>query len=105
MAIFANQHRWSFPYLHDANQSVAKAYVAACTPDFYLFDGSLSLTYCGQFDNSRPRNQEAITGSDLRSALTAQITGQSPLPDQRPSTGCNIKWKPGQEPEHFSRPG
>jgi len=105
MAIFANQHRWRFPYLHDADQSVAKAYVAACTPDFYLFDGSLSLTYCGQFDNSRPRNQEAITGSDLRSALTAQITGQSPLPDQRPSTGCNIKWKPGQEPEHFSRPG
>ena len=104
MAMFASESGWSFPYLHDADQSIAKAYVAACTPDFYLFDGALSLTYCGQFDNSRPRNSEPITGSDLRAALTAQITGQPPLDVQRPSTGCNIKWKPGQEPEHFNRP-
>ena len=104
MALFAAQHGWSFPYLHDADQSVAKAYVAACTPDFYLFDGALSLTYCGQFDRSRPRNSEPISGDDLRAALTAQTSGQPPLTEQRPSSGCNIKWKPGQEPDHFHRP-
>jgi peroxiredoxin len=105
MVTFAKQHSWTFPYLHDAEQSAAKAYSAACTPDFYLFDGALRLTYCGQFDNSRPRNQEPITGSDLRSALEALISGHPPLPDQRPSTGCNIKWKPGQEPAHFNQLG
>jgi peroxiredoxin len=98
MPAFAAAHGWTFPYLFDATQSVAKAYVAACTPDFYLFDGALRLTYCGQFDGSRPRNQEPVTGADLRAALAAQLSGQPPLSIQRPSTGCNIKWRPGLEP-------
>jgi peroxiredoxin len=97
MAPFAAAHGWTFPYLFDADQSVAKAYAAACTPDFYLFDGALSLTYAGQFDSSRPRNQEPITGKDLRAALAAQIAGLPPLDNQRPSTGCGIKWKPQTE--------
>lgn len=101
MAVFAQQSGWTFPYLFDADQSVAKAYVAACTPDFYLFDGSLQLTYCGQFDSSRPRNAEPITGADLRRAVEAIVAGEPPIMPQRPSTGCNIKWKPGQAPDHF----
>ena len=101
MATFAEAHRWSFPYLFDPDQSVAKAYVAACTPDFYLFDGAMRLFYCGQFDGSRPRNSVPVTGSDLRSALTSMLAGDEPPLQQFPSSGCNIKWKPGQEPEHF----
>lgn len=105
MALFAEAHRWSFPYLLDADQSVAKAYVAACTPDFYLFDGALKLFYCGQFDGSRPRNAVPVTGSDLRAALAAMLAGEVPPSPQLPSSGCNIKWLPGQEPAHFSQPG
>jgi peroxiredoxin len=101
MVTFTQQYGWTFPYLFDADQSVAKAYVAACTPDFYLFDGSLHLTYCGQFDSSRPRNGQSVSGTDLREAVAAQLAGLAPLTAQRPSTGCNIKWKPGQEPAHF----
>jgi peroxiredoxin len=101
MSEFVERHGWHFPYLVDASQEVAHAYVAACTPDFYLFDGALSLHYCGQFDASRPRNQEPVTGADLRAAVAAMLAGEAaPLP-QRPSTGCNIKWKPGNEPDHF----
>ncbi len=105
MTAFAARHGWTFPYLFDADQSVAKAYVAACTPDFYLFDGALRLAYCGQFDGSRPGNSTPITGADLRAAANALLAGEPPLSTQRPSTGCNIKWKPGQEPEHFTRRG
>jgi peroxiredoxin len=105
MVTFAQASGWTFPYLLDADQTVAKAYVAACTPDFYLFDGSLHLTYCGQFDSSRPRNAEPITGDDLRRAVRAQLDGEPPIAPQRPSTGCNIKWKPGQEPDHFAPKG
>ncbi len=101
MGPFAQKHGWGFPYLIDETQSVAKAYVAACTPDFYLFDGVLQLTYCGQFDDSRPGNGKPVTGADLRLALDTVLSGAPPLAEQRPSTGCNIKWKPGQEPEHF----
>ena len=103
MGPFAQKHGWDFSYLVDEAQAVAKAYFAACTPDFYLFDGGLKLTYCGQFDDSRPGNSKPVTGADLRQALDAVLSGAPPLAEQRPSTGCNIKWKPGQEPEHFMK--
>ncbi len=99
MLAFAAQYGWSLPYLVDTDQSTAHAYIAACTPDFYLFDGELRLTYCGQFDDARPRNSEAVNGKDLREAVFAMLTGEPPLANQRPSTGCNIKWKPGNEPK------
>ena len=98
MPAFAAEHGWTFPYLIDADQSIAKAYSAACTPDFYLFDGALGLAYCGQFDDSRPGNGKPVTGADLRAALAALVSGQPPLTRQIPSTGCSIKWKPGTEP-------
>ncbi|MCW0219375.1 MAG: thioredoxin family protein [Prosthecobacter sp.] len=103
MAAFSAQYDWQFPYLFDADQSVAHAYVAACTPDFYLFDGALNLTYCGQFDGSRPKNTTPVTGESLREAVRLMLAGESPLSTQRPSTGCNIKWKPGNEPDHFGK--
>ncbi len=90
-----------FPYLLDDTQEVAKIYQAACTPDFFLFDGKRRLVYRGQFDDSRPGNDVPVTGSDLRAAATAVLQGQ-PIPaEQKPSIGCNIKWKPGKEPEYF----
>jgi peroxiredoxin len=101
MVEFAGQYNWNFPYLVDASQEVAHAYFAACTPDFYLFDGALGLFYCGQFDASRPRNQVPVTGADLRAAVAGLLAGEDPPAAQRPSSGCNIKWKPGNEPEHF----
>jgi peroxiredoxin len=101
MLEFAAHHDWNFPYLIDASQEVAHAYAAACTPDFYLYDGALGLFYCGQFDASRPRNPVPVTGADLRAAVTALLAGEAAPQPQRPSTGCNIKWKPGNEPEHF----
>ena len=94
-------HHWTFPYLHDDSQSVAHAYFAACTPDFYLFDNALRLEYCGQFDDSRPKNSRPVTGADLGAAVAAMLAKQPPLPLQRPSTGCSIKWKPGNEPPWF----
>ena len=100
-----DEHRtagYSFPYLYDATQEVAKAYKAACTPDFYLFDGDLTLVYRGQFDSSRPSNGQPVTGADLRAAVAALVSGQSPLLTQRPSIGCNIKWVPGSEPDYFT---
>jgi len=84
---------YSFPYLFDETQDVARAYEAACTPDFYIFDGDLKLVYRGQFDDSRPNNQEPITGKDLREALDNILAGIPVSFDQRPSIGCNIKWK------------
>ncbi len=89
---------WNFPYLLDDTQAVARSYGAACTPDFFLFNGDLKLVYRGQFDGSRPRrgdfgNDDPVTGSDLRRALDAVVAGKDPDPDQRASIGCNIKWK------------
>jgi peroxiredoxin len=84
---------FNFPYLYDETQEVARAYRATCTPDFFLFDGALKLVYRGQFDSSRPGNEVPITGKDLRAALDAVIAGKPVIPDQRPSLGCNIKWK------------
>lgn len=84
---------YPFPYLYDETQAVAKAYQAACTPDFYLFDGDLKLVYRGQLDDSRPGNDVPVTGHDLRSALDAVLAGNVPDAAQKPSVGCNIKWK------------
>jgi peroxiredoxin len=84
---------YTFPYLHDESQEVAKAYQAACTPDFFLFDATLACVYRGQFDDSRPNSGRGATGRDLRHAMDALIEGQPVDPRQKPSTGCNIKWK------------
>lgn len=90
-----------FPYLYDETQGVAKAYRAACTPDIFLFDRERRLAYRGQLDDSRPGNGIPVTGKDLRAALDAVLKAQ-PLPaPQKPSIGCNIKWKPGNEPDYF----
>ncbi len=90
-----------FPYLYDETQAVAKAYRAACTPDLYLFDKSQKLAYRGQFDDSRPGNGIPVTGKDLRAALDAVLAGKPVTPEQKPSIGCNIKWKSGNEPDYF----
>jgi peroxiredoxin len=90
-----------FPYLFDETQAVARAYRAACTPDFFLFDRSRRLVYRGQFDDSRPGNDRPVTGADLRAAADAVLAGTAQPADQRPSIGCNIKWKPGAAPEWF----
>ena len=82
-----------FPYLYDESQAVAKAYHAACTPDFFLFDGDLKLVYRGEFDRSRPGNTVPVTGEELRAAIDAVLAGKKPSTEQRPSIGCNIKWK------------
>jgi peroxiredoxin len=89
---------YTFPYLYDETQDGALAYQAACTPDFYVFDGSQSLVYRGQMDGSRPGNDVTISGKDLRAALDAVLAGKAVSSDQKPSLGCNIKWKPGNEP-------
>ncbi len=92
---------YPFPYLYDASQDVAKMYQAACTPDFFLFDSRKLLVYRGQLDESRPGSDIPVTGKDLRSALDALIKGNSIEVEQKPSMGCNIKWKPGNEPRYF----
>lgn len=89
----ALEWHYPFPYLFDESQAVAKAYQAACTPDFYLFDGNLACVYRGQLDRSRPGNHQPVNGADLRAALDALLTGQPIPPEQTPSQGCNIKWK------------
>jgi peroxiredoxin len=89
---------FTFPVCYDETQAVAKAYTAACTPDFFLFNADRALVYRGQLDDSRPGNGLPITGKDLRGAIDAVLSGQLVSPDQRPSIGCNIKWKPGNEP-------
>jgi peroxiredoxin len=91
---------YTFPYLYDESQQVALAYKAACTPDFYVFDKDQKLVYRGQLDSSRPGNPIPVTGKDLRSALDAALAGRSVSDDQRPSIGCNIKWKRGNEPDY-----
>jgi thiol-disulfide isomerase/thioredoxin len=92
---------WQFPFLLDDTQKVAQAYRAACTPDFFLFDAEAKLVYRGQLDDSRPSNKITVTGKDLRAALDAVLAGKPPLEEQKPSIGCNIKWKPGNEPPYF----
>lgn len=89
---------YRFPYLFDQSQDVPKAYGAMCTPDFYLFDPDHALVYHGQFDGSRPTNSIPVTGADLRAAITALLSGEPPTPTQKPSIGCGIKWRPGNEP-------
>jgi peroxiredoxin len=98
----AEERGYPFPYLYDETQDVAKAYHAACTPDFYLFDGGRRLVYRGQLDASRPGSGVPVTGSDLRGAIDALVAGRPPLAEQTPSLGCNIKWKPGREPPWFA---
>ncbi len=92
---------YEFPYVIDGDQSVAKAYRAACTPDFFLFDADKSLVYRGQLDGSRPSNDIPVNGKDLRAALDAVLRGNPVSADQVPSIGCNIKWMPGNEPDYF----
>jgi peroxiredoxin len=89
----AQQYAYSFPYLYDETQEVAKAYQAACTPDFYLFDKDLKCVYRGQLDDARPKNDVPVTGKDIRAALETLLAGQPVNPNQKPSIGCNIKWK------------
>lgn len=97
----SEERGYVFPYLFDETQAVAKAYHAACTPDFYLFDGDNHLVYRGQLDDSRPDSGIPVTGADLRRAIDAVLAG-TPVPEpQKPSIGCNIKWKPGNEPDYF----
>lgn len=97
----AEDRGYTFPYLYDETQAVAKAYAAACTPDFYVFDQARKLVYRGQMDASRPDSGIPVTGHDLRVALDAALAGKPAPADQKPSIGCNIKWKPGQEPAYF----
>jgi peroxiredoxin len=93
---------YTFPYLYDETQDAAKAYKAACTPDFFLFDGDLSLVYRGQFDDSRPGNGKPVTGADLRAACDAILAGRPVAHEQKPSIGCNIKWKADAAPAYFT---
>ncbi len=92
---------YTFPYLYDETQEVAKAYTAACTPDFFLFDAGHRLVYRGQFDDSRPGNQIAVSGEDIYSAIKALLAGDEVSLEQKPSIGCNIKWREGNEPSYF----
>lgn len=92
---------YTFPYLYDETQEVAKAYRAACTPDFFVFDRERKLAYRGQFDDSRPGNGVPVTGKDLRAAVDALLAGNPVPAEQKPSIGCNIKWKPGNAPDYF----
>ncbi len=101
MAEEIKQVGYTFPYLYDESQEVAKAYRAACTPDFYLFDRDRRLVYRGQFDDSRPGNGRPVTGADLRAALDAVLAGRPVPSNQKPSLGCNIKWKRGNAPDYF----
>jgi thiol-disulfide isomerase/thioredoxin len=99
MAEQARAHGWGFPYLQDAEQTVARLFQAACTPDLYLFDAGQRLAYRGQLDGSRPGNAVPLDGRDLRAALSAVLAGEPAPPEQTASIGCNIKWHPGREPE------
>ncbi len=98
MKEFSREHRWEFPYLLDESQEVAKAHGAVCTPDFFLFDENGLLFYTGQFDDSRPRSGLEAHGGDLRESVRRMLKGEEPLARPYPSSGCNIKWKPGNEP-------
>ncbi|MDL1891753.1 thioredoxin family protein [Sphingobacteriales bacterium CHB3] len=99
-AEMAKELGFTFPFCYDENQEVAKAYNAACTPEFYVFDSARKLVYRGQLDDSRRSNEIPVTGKDVRAALDAVLAGKPVNPDQLPSIGCNIKWKPGNEPAY-----
>ncbi len=105
MTIEKEERGYPFPYLFDADQSVAQDYAAACTPDFYLFDAEQKLVYRGQLDASRPNTDTPVTGKDLRAAIDAVLAGDKPSDQQTPSIGCNIKWKEGNEPKYFNPQG
>jgi len=97
----AQEEGFTFPFLHDETQEVAKAYTTVATPDFFLFDENRRLVYRGQFDASRPGKEEPVTGKDIRQAIDALLAGQPVSQDQRPAFGCSIKWKPGNEPSYW----
>ena len=101
MRLEAESHDFPYAYLYDETQEVARAYRAACTPDFYLFDAEQKLAYRGRFDGSRPKNDIPVTGEDMRAAVDAVLAGDAPGSEQIPSMGCNIKWTPGREPDYF----
>ena len=101
MKQMAKELGFTFPFCYDQTQDIAKAYHAACTPDFFLFDRERKLVYRGQLDDSRPQSNIPVTGRDLRAAIDAVLSGQSVNPNQKPSLGCNIKWKAGNEPDYF----
>ena len=105
MALEAQAQGYSFPYLFDGSQAIARAYRAACTPDFFLFDAQHQLVYRGQLDDSRPKNGIPLSGKDLRAALDSVLNGTAVAEVQKPSIGCNIKWASGQEPEYFDPVG
>ncbi|MDZ8028418.1 MAG: thioredoxin family protein [Nostoc sp. DedQUE01] len=98
---FATEQGFTFTLCYDESQETAKAYTAACTPDFFLFDGSRQLVYRGQLDDSRPSNGKPVTGADLRAAIEAVLADKPVATEQKPSVGCNIKWKPGNQPSYF----
>lgn len=102
MKEFVESHGWNFPYLIDDSQEVAIAFGAACTPDFFLFDGGGSLAYAGQFDSTRPRSSQPPDGGDLREAVRRMLLGEA-SPDGVPASGCSIKWKPGKQPEWWNK--
>ncbi len=102
MAELVREMGWKFPFLFDKTQSVARAYHAACTPDFFVFDAGRALRYRGQLDDSRPSNGKPVTGADLRAAIDAVRDGKPVAAEQRPSIGCNIKWAAGNEPDYFT---
>ena len=101
----ATKQGYPFPYLYDADQSVAIAYRAACTPDIFVFDSAHRLVYRGQLDDSRPKTDRPVTGKDLRSALDCVLADRNVATEQKPSIGCNIKWKNGAEPDYFNPAG
>lgn len=104
MQVLADDMKLGFPYLFDESQEVARAYRAACTPDFFLFDREHKLVYRGQMDGARKNNEVPVDGADLRAAMDAVLANQEVSSEQKPSLGCNIKWKPGHEPDYFARP-
>ncbi len=101
LKMMATELGFKFPLCYDETQETAKVYTAACTPDFFLFDDQYNLSYRGQLDDSRPSNGKAVTGKDLRTAIDTVLAGKSLTEEQKPSIGCNIKWKPGNEPDYF----
>ncbi len=101
MKALSNELGWAFPFLMDEDQYVAKAYQAACTPDFFLFDADQKLVYRGQWDDSSPGNDKPVNGESIRTAIRALLKGESIEPEQIPAMGCNIKWKPGNAPAYF----
>jgi peroxiredoxin len=98
---FATEQGFNFTFCYDESQETAKAYTAACTPDFFVFDDQRQLVYRGQLDDSRPSNGKPVTGADLRAAIEAVLAGKPVTGEQKPSVGCNIKWKPGNQPSYF----